>query len=163
MVGKANLRLMNPWDLRMLDGKQMPDGASVAEWTGPGYRHWTRLERFIEANYPGVFAPDWWFGGKRFGWSMRYKKSKSLCNLIPEKGRMLVMLSFGREDRAKIEPELSRLSPAGQAAYKAAPILHDGKWLVLPIESPEILSDVEVLLTLKRKPEAVSGSSRVLR
>jgi hypothetical protein len=152
---------MNPWDLRMLDGKTTPDSASAAKWIGPAYKHWTRIQRFIEANYPGVFAPDWWFGGKRFGWSLRYKKSKSFCNLIPEKGRMMVMLTFGRDERSKIEPELSRLTPRVKAAYEAAPTFHDGKWLALPIDGPGALSDVEALLVLKRRPIQSSQPMRM--
>ena len=88
---------MEPAVTRMCDGHQEPDEASVAKWIGPaGCKYWNQLRRFIDASHPGVFQPDWWFGGKRFGCALRYKKSKSFCNLIPENGRFQLLLVFGR-------------------------------------------------------------------
>jgi len=105
------------------------------------------------ANYPGTFAPDWWFGGKRFGWSLRYKKSKSFCNLIPEKGQTKVLLVFGRDEREKIEVESSKLIPEVKAAYEAAPTFHDGKWMALVVDSSAVLADVEFFVETEETTE----------
>jgi len=45
---------------RMVDAGGEPDTRTVARWIGAAnYRRWMGLLEFIEANYPGVFAPDW--------------------------------------------------------------------------------------------------------
>ena len=155
---------MNSAVTRMCDGHKEPDDASVAKWIGTaGCKYWNQLRRFIDASYPGVFHPDWWFGGKRFGWSLRYKKSKSFCNLIPEKVQFKLLLVFGRDEREKVERELPRLTPRVRAAYQAATTFHDGKWLGLVADGPEILSDIELLLKIKRRPNQAPPSTSASR
>ena len=84
--------------------------------------------------YPDVFTPEWLFGGKKHGWSLRYKKSKSFCTLIPEKNRFALLIVFGD-------------------TYDKAATYYDGKWLLLTIDSNKIVEDVLQLLTVKRKPK----------
>jgi len=139
---------------RMLDGSGQPDTESVAAWLGASeYRHWTRLLEFIEANYPGVFTPDWIFGGKKYGWGLRFKKSKSFCTLIPERNRLVVQIVFGGAERAKVEKILSELTPSVRKAYAEAMTYHDGTWLALAANCKEALDDIEKLLAVKRKPK----------
>ncbi len=139
---------------RMLDGSRQPDLDAVARWIGvANFRRWTRLTRFIEDNYPGVFpADDWLYGGKKHGWGLRFKKSKSFCTLIPERHHLAVLIVFGGAEREKAETVLPELSPDVRRKYAAATTYHDGKWLVLPVDRDELLDDVETLLTLKRRP-----------
>jgi len=140
---------------RMVDGTSRPDAEAVADWIGSAnYKRWTRILRFIEDNYPGVFAADdWVYGGKKHGWGLRFKKSKSFCTLIPERGRLVVLIVFGGEQREKAEAILPELSADIRKRYTEATTYHDGKWLALPIERDEILDDVEKLLAIKRKPK----------
>jgi len=140
---------------RMLDGAGEPDAASVSDWIGVrNYRRWTNLLDFIEENYPGVFTPDWIFGGKKYGWGLRFKKSKSFCTLIPERNRLVVRIVFGREEREKAAKVLPELSPGVRDAYADATTYHDGKWLALVVDKDAILADVERLLAIKRKPKS---------
>jgi len=141
---------------RMLDGDEEPDAGSVREWIGArNYRRWTKLIEFVDASYPGVFTPDWIFGGKKHGWGLRFKKSKSFCTLIPEHNRLLVQIVFGGEEREKAEKVLPELSPAVREAYTNATTYHDGKWLALVLDGDEVLADIERLLAVKRKPRRV--------
>ncbi|MCL5281374.1 MAG: DUF3788 domain-containing protein [Planctomycetes bacterium] len=141
---------------RMLDGSVLPDARTVARCLGAsGYRHWTRLLEFIEKNYPGVFTPDWVFGGKKYGWGLRFKKSKSFCTLIPEQSRLVVQIVFGGEEREKAEKILPELTPSVRKAYGEAATYHDGKWLALVVDRKEILDDIEKMLAVKRKPGCV--------
>jgi hypothetical protein len=106
----------------------------------------------IEADYPGVFAPDWIYGGKTHGWSLRFKKSKSFCTLIPGYRRLLVQIVFGKAEQAKATEILPRLRPALRELYAGVPTFMDGKWLAIPIESPDDLADVARLFSIKRHP-----------
>jgi hypothetical protein len=141
---------------RMLDGSRQPDAASVARWVGrDNYRRWTHLTEFIEANYPGVFKPDWLFGGKKYGWGLRFKKSKSFCTLIPEQGRLVVQIVLGGKEREATEKILPALSPNVRKTYAEATTYHDGKWLAIVADRDKTLDDIKQLLVIKRKPKRV--------
>jgi len=145
----------------MLDGAKEPDAGSVQQWIGArNYKRWTRLLEFIEENYPGVFAPDWIFGGRKYGWGLRFKKSKSFCTLLPERNRFLVQIVFGGEERERAEEVLTELSPGVRDAYRNATTYHDGKWLAVVVDNNEVLDDIKRLLAIKRRPRRVCPPAR---
>lgn len=125
---------------RMLDGGKPPEPRQVAEWIGSkGSAHWAELTEFIESQYPGVLDRTWWFGGKKWGWSLRFKKSRSLCNLIPERGQFKALLVFGAEEREKVEavlPHSCRLTsettarepPLSMTGSGSSPWSTAGRW-----------------------------------
>jgi len=138
--------------LRMTDATHTPDTTSVSAWIGPThYKRWTRLLQYIETAYPGVFVPEWLYGGKKYGWGLRFKKSKSFCTLIPERHRLLVLIVFGGPEREKAQAILKSLTPGVRKAYRQATTYHDGKWLTLCVDRDEILDDVQTLLAVKRR------------
>ncbi len=141
---------------RMVDRDNRPDARSVSRWVGPrNYQRWSRILEFIEANYPGVFSPDWVFGGKKHGWGLRFKKSKSFCTLIPERNRFMIQIVFGAEERRKVEGVLAELASHAREDYRAATTYHDGKWLGLIVDGDDVVADIERLLAVKRKPKGV--------
>jgi hypothetical protein len=143
---------------RLLDGSKAPSARQVAQWIGPrAHRHWTELATFIDSRYPGVFERTWWFGGKRWGWSLRYKKSKSFCHLIPERGRFRALVVFGAEERKKAEAVLPDLKSHVRDDYAGATTFHDGKWVAVLVDSRKVVGDIERLLVLKRKPRQEAG------
>ncbi len=111
----------------------------------------------IEERYPGIFVPEWLFGGKKHGWSLRYKKNKSFCTLIPEKNRFALLIVFGAQERAKVEPMKKSLLASTQKEYDNATTYHDGKWLLLAIDTGRVVEDILLLLAAKRKPKNVTG------
>jgi hypothetical protein len=111
-----------------------------------------RVSEMIEHGYPGVFTPEWLYGGKKHGWSLRYKKSRSFCTFIPEKGRFMLLIVFGAEERLKVEAIRHEISVMTMQQYDEAKTYHDGKWLLLEVDSEIILSDINKLLMVKRRP-----------
>jgi len=150
---------------RMTDPDRRPDAKALSALMGPvNYSRWTNLNRYIEATYPGVFVPEWLFGGKKYGWTLRFKKSKSFCTLIPERSRLVVLIVFGGKEREEAETMLDDLSPAVREAYKKATTYHDGKWVALTVTRDGILRDIQRLLTVKRRPKMTridTGDRRV--
>jgi hypothetical protein len=139
----------------MLQPDRPPDAKQVAEWIGPkASARWTELIAFIDTRYPGVFERAWLFGGRKWGWSLRFKRSRSFCSLIPERGRFKALLVFGAEERQKVESILPALRSRVRDDYASATTYHDGKWVAVVVDSKEVLADVERLLVLKRKPKA---------
>ena len=138
----------------MFDSSALPDDAALSARLGDkSFFYWTELVRFIGENYPGVFEPEWLFYGKKNGWVLRYKKSKSFCTLFPENNRLMIQIVFGANEREKAEVVLLELNPRVREAYESATTYHDGKWLFMSIESEDIIVDVKRLLTTKRKPK----------
>lgn len=143
---------MDQSDLRITKPDKPPTDAEISGWIGrKAYLYWQQVTKFIEQFYPAVFEPEWLYGGKKHGWSLRYKKSKSFCTLIPEKNRFALLIVFGAEERAKVEGIKNNLSRQTQEAYDKAVVYHDGKWVLLTIDNNEIIRDVKCLLAVKRK------------
>lgn len=139
---------------RMTDPDRKPDAKALSAWLGRvNYSRWTSLSQYIETTYPGVFAPEWLFGGKKYGWVLRFKKSKSFCTLIPERKRLVVLIVFGQTEREEAETILDELSPTVREGYNKATTYHDGKWVALTVARDETLRDIQRLLTVKRQPK----------
>ena len=144
---------MDTTSTRMTDREHSPTLPHLESWMGKrGYAFWTEISDWIAQNYPNVFTPGWIFGGKKHGWCLRYKKSKSFCSLVPERNRFAIMIVFGAGERAKVETIRAELSPATQETYDRATTYHDGKWLLLPVLNKTTLRDAQRLLAAKRKP-----------
>ena len=150
---------MNESCKRMTQPSKSPSDSEIAEWVGDeAYEYWKSIIRLIERNYPNIFSPEWLFGGKKHGWSLRYKKSKSFCTLIPEKNRCAMLIVFGVKEREKVESIRDRLSAQTRKQYDAATIYHDGKWVLITVDSGTVVEDVRQLLTVKRKPKIHKGA-----
>lgn len=138
---------------RMTDPGMQPDQRQVESFIGArAYSFWKRLSETIELGYPGVFVPEWLYGGKKHGWSLRYKKGRSFCTFIPEKGRFMLLIVFGAKERLKVDAIRSDITFKTMNLYDEAKTYHDGKWLFLEINSNDTLSDAEKLLLTKREP-----------
>jgi hypothetical protein len=138
----------------MTEPGRPPTPSQIAAWIGrDAYEFWNRVTQLIEQNYPGVFSPEWLFGGKKHGWSLRYKKGKSFCTLIPEENRFAIQIVFGAEERTKVETIQYELSSRTQREYDKSTTYHDGKWLLLSVDTDKVVDDVERLLAVKRKPK----------
>lgn len=144
---------MNETSLRLTEPGKSPDLQQIEAWIGKrAFGFWKRITSMIDHNYPGVFAPEWLYVGKKHGWSLRYKKSRSFCTLVPEKRRLMILIVFGAKERAKVETLKQELSGTTRKAYDEATTYHDGKWLLLAVDRKEVIQDIERLLTAKRKP-----------
>ena len=115
------------------------------------FKYWEQLTGWISRSYPGVFIPEWIRTGKKGGWYLRYKKSKSFCQFIPKKNQFVVLITFGAKERIKVEAIRSELSPEMQKAYDAATTYHDGKWLYMVVSEAHMIPDLQTLLSIKRK------------
>ena len=136
---------------RLTDKSAAPEDATIRDGIGQdAFPHWVALRDWIAAGYPGVFTPDWIYGGKRHGWSLRYKKSRAFCTLLPNYRAFAAVVVLGGAERAKIDARRDRLSPRLMHLHDAAGTLHDGTWLKIGIASADDLTDVTDLLVLKR-------------
>lgn len=143
---------MNESNTRIFEPGQPPTSVDLESWMGKrAHGFWTRVAEWISQNYPNVFMPEWLFGGRKNGWYLRYKKSKSFCSFIPEKKQFAILIVFGAEERTKVEAIRSELSAPTRKAYDSATTFHDGKWLCLRVGNTTTIRDVQRLLAVKRR------------
>ncbi len=146
---------MNEPGIRMTQRDNPPGDSEIEAWMGTeAFQYWKNVKKLIDQYYPNVFVPEWLFGGRKHGWTLRYKKSKSFCTLVPEKDRLALLIVFGAEERAKVEAVRNSLSQRTLKEYDQATTYHDGKWLLLIIDTEKMIEDVLRLLAIKRKPKA---------
>ena len=140
---------------RINDTSEPPDERTVRDWIGPkSFKHWVELQNWIETSYPGVFAPDWLYGGKKRGWSLRYKQTKAFCTLIPAYRLFSVVVVLGRAEQAKFEERRYSWRPQLVKLYDEARAYHDGKWLTIAISSTDDRRELVELVSMKRPPTA---------
>jgi hypothetical protein len=138
---------------RISDKSAPPDESKVRDWLGrESFRHWTKLRSWIDESYPGVFAPDWLYGGKKRGWSLRYTKTKSLCTLVPAYKQLSVLVVLGGAEREKFEQRRYSWSPELVKLYDETRTYHDGKWLTVAVSSAGQRHEVTELVGMKRPP-----------
>ncbi|WP_254515043.1 DUF3788 family protein [Novosphingobium sp. G106] len=69
---------------RITDKSAIPDDEMVHSWIGTeAFAYWLELRAWIEQFYPGLFMPEWLYGGQNKGWSLRYKNIKAFCTFCP--------------------------------------------------------------------------------
>lgn len=142
---------------RITDKSATPDDRNIRDWLGPeAFEHWVGLRSWIEEFYPGVFAPEWIHGGKKRGWSLRYKKTKAFCTLLPEYRRFSTVVVFGRAEREKFEERRYVWRSQLVKLYDEAKTYPDGKFVTVSISSANDRHDVTKLLIMKRPPLVVS-------
>ena len=136
---------------RITDRSAPPEEGDVRDWIGPrAYVHWVKLRSWIDASYPGVFAPEWLYGGKNRGWSLRYKKTKAFCTILPEYRRLSIVIVLGRAERDKFEERRYVWRSQLVKLYDQAKIYPDGRFLTFAIFSAEDRREVIELLIMKR-------------
>lgn len=152
-VTAADRKMLPQIGDRITDKSAPPDDGAVRKWVGPkAFGHWAELRNWIDESYPGVFAPDWLYGGKNRGWSLRYKKTRAFCTLVPEYRRFSTVVVMGGAEREKFEERRYIWRPQLVKLYDEAKTYIDGKWLTVAISSARDVRDVTELLTMKRPP-----------
>jgi hypothetical protein len=136
---------------RMLDKAHRPTEAEILETIGHTAA-WLDLRQYIEARY-GDWTPELKFFAKRYGWTIRYRKSgKTLCSLFPENGAFSVLIVLGKKEAEKALAVADELGPNARAVLEGTEQLHDGRWLWVRVLDADDAEGVKWLLRAKRRP-----------
>jgi hypothetical protein len=137
---------------RLLDEDHKPSEEEILTTIGAGDL-WLDVKEYIDQSYD--FVPEMVFYGKKYGWTIRYRKSgKTLISLFPEHGAFTALIVLGKKEGKKAAEMLDELSPATRKLIGSTKQLHDGKWLWIRVLEPAHVEDVKCLLATKRKPIA---------
>jgi hypothetical protein len=138
---------------RMGDKAAPPDDRAARKWIGPeASEQWTELRAWIDANYPGVFEPEWLYGGQKRGWSLRYKKTRAFCTIVPEYQRLSVIVVLGRAEREKFEERRYVWRDKLVKLYDESKVYPDGMFLTVPVATADDRQELTELLIMKRPP-----------
>ena len=138
---------------RLTNPNAIPDEDGLKDFLGAAHANWLEIHRIIGRNYPNLFEPEWLFAGKKYGWCQRFKRSRPLCTLVPERGRLMALIVLGARERAAVEDLLPELSEPFQREYRRATTYPDGKWMFVALDGEPALRDFEKLMAIKRKPK----------
>jgi hypothetical protein len=129
------------------DPDHPPSQKEIRSSIGLRFSAWHSLRLFLEANYP--IAPEPVFGGRNYGWCIRYRKGgKTLVCLFPQKGYFVAQIVLGR---VEVERALeARLALHVATVLREAKQFHDGRWLFIQVRNKRDAEDVLQLIQIKR-------------
>jgi len=142
---------------RILDKEHRPTDREIIKTIGlRATKAWNEVRSFLERYYD--FTPELCFYGKKYGWTIRYRKSgKTLCALFPESGAFTVLIVLGRKDVEKVNSTLDEFGTETRATFQHAKQYPDGKWLWIRVRFKKQTVDIEKLIKLKKKPKDKSA------
>ena len=113
---------------RMLDGDVRPTEDEIENTIGENSLLWSDMRKYLEQNYD--FAPELVYYGKKYGWTIRYRKSgKTLCSLFPEKDAFTVLVVLGMKEVEKAYSMIDKLNSEVRSIFENTDQLRDGRWL----------------------------------
>jgi hypothetical protein len=137
---------------RMLDKECKPTGDEMLKWVGKRAVLWSDLTEYLASRYEHV--PELDFGGKKYGWSLRYRKnSKTLLTLFPECGGFTALVVLGKKEVVKAEAMFEKLSKRIQKLFQETNQLHDGRWLWIRPSTKKDVESIKILLNVKHRPK----------
>lgn len=140
---------------RMLNKERKPTKAGMLKWVGKRVMFWSDMRKYLASCYN--HKPEISFYGKKYGWSVRYRKSsKTLVTLFPECGGFTVLVVLGKKEVAKAEAVFDKLSMRVQKLFRETKQYHDGRWLWIRPSSKADIKSIKLLLNVKQQPKPCS-------
>ena len=135
---------------RLLNKDKSPSKEEIVKIIGEKSYLWLEIHKFIEENYD--FTPELVFFTKKYGWTIRYRKSgKTLGYFFPENGAFSVLIVLGKKESEKVNFIESKLNVKVKAVFKNTEQLHDGRWLWIRVLTISDVESIKLLLQAKRK------------
>lgn len=135
---------------RMLDRSKQPGSEEIIAFIGqPLGEQWVLLDAYLREAYEVEPQPDF---SPTYGWSFRYRKSRPLCEILPENGSFTVLVVLGGKEAAKALSQMDLLGPTVRTYLENTPPFHDGRWLWIRVQEARDVEDIKRLVALKRKP-----------
>lgn len=129
----------------------IPTPEAIADYTGEAKPLWIEFSNRVESRYQVKPRLTYSVCSGKPGWNVKYQKGgKALGTFYPEEGSFsaLVVLSYKLDSAmAKILPELS--DSAAELYRTAGDYMKMGKWMMLRIDTPEALEDLQRILAVK--------------
>jgi hypothetical protein len=136
----------------MLNKDNKPTETEILEYIGDSSPLWVELRSFIEKNYD--FLPETIFYGKKYGWTIRYRKGgRTLSSLFPEQGAFTVLIVLGKKEVDKLFAQIETLHDRAKSIFENAKQLRDGRWLWIRVLGLFDIDSIKSIIKIKRKPK----------
>lgn len=120
------------------------------------YRMYWQFNDYVLDHYN--VSQIWDKGGRDWESCVRYSRSgKTLCTAFFRKEKVGVLIIFGKKERERFEETADRFCAAVRENYDSAETYHDGKWMMFDLDAPGMLSELELLLAVKKAPNRKSA------
>lgn len=125
-----------------------PDITAISDYIGNPL--WNALCSHLETCYGVLPKVEHSICSGAPGWNVKYKKSgRALCTLYPAEGFFTCLVSVGSREAMEAELLLSGCTEAVRSLYWNTKPFNGGRWLMIPVTSPEILEDLKQLIALR--------------
>ena len=117
---------------RMLNKAEKPSEDEILKIIGCRAGLWKDIHDYVNANYD--FKPELVFFTKKYGWTIRYRKSgKTLCYFFPEEDAFSILIVMGAKEAEKVKQIRSKLNKAVETVFDSTEQLRDGRWMWIRI------------------------------
>jgi hypothetical protein len=139
---------------RMLDKAEKPLENEILEYVGIRVDLWENIHKYVTENYD--FKPELVFFTKKYGWTIRYKKSgKTLCYFFPEDDAFSILIVLGAKESDKVESFKKKLNKTVKTIFENTEQLRDGRWMWIRILEKSDIDSLILLLKAKREPKNI--------
>jgi len=136
---------------RLLDKTTQPTHKEMLNVTGNAGPSWQLLTKELATRYD--VEPECRFGGKKYGWQLKYRRGgRTLCGLYPEQGALTALVVLGRKETDKAMAQLDQLPADVRTTLLETEPYHDGRWLWIRVHTLEDAQSVLLLVACKRRP-----------
>jgi hypothetical protein len=137
---------------RFLDKEKPPSTTEISQALTAGVELlWQTLTGYLDKAYD--FAPEFKFYGRKYGWAFQYRRSgKTLCTLFPEQKAFTILVTLGKNELTRLDPQLADVGKRTQETRDQAHQYPEGKWLWIRVLNEEDVEDIKTLIACKRRP-----------
>lgn len=113
---------------------------------------WEEFNKRIQSGYGIVPHMDYSRCTMQSGWNIKYKKSgKSLCTLYPMEGYFIALVVIGNKELSEAEFLMPLCTSYVQKLFRDTRTGNGQKWLMIEVQSKEILEDTLNLINLRKR------------
>ena len=139
----------------MRNKSERPSESQIIKFIGSRVDLWWNIHKYVNGSYD--FRPELVFFTKKYGWTIRYRKSgKTLCYFFPEDDAFSILIVLGAKESEKVELIKNKLNKKVKTIFENEEQLHDGRWIWIRILEKSDIDSLILLLNAKKKPKNIS-------
>jgi len=136
---------------RIYQKSPLPEYSELIKFIDKALTSFNEIINFIDKNYD--FKREIYFGGKKYGVMIRYRKNeKTLIQIFPEKDGFEVVMIYGKKEREIFENRKKEFSRYITKIYDNTKEYHDGKWMLIRVEDDKYNKELIEMIKIKKKP-----------
>jgi hypothetical protein len=135
----------------LVDQHTVPRRNQILDFMGESAPQWESLDEYLQKTLHSHPHLIYSHSSAQPGWYIQYEKNeRELCAVFPMREYFIVrvILQRGEEERVQRAIAHGRLSVEIADLYNNSSSSAAGRWLIMEVEAPEILRDIELLTEL---------------